>query len=207
MVCKSNWLCAIAFLLAVSVQSQAQSNAADKSTTNRSPAPSEIVAEEVVVESSLNVRPKQSSHRRVREVFAFLTPNLRSKRQFGPTQSYYPNQNYQIYPHKQSSSQATAQSNSHSHSNGPSGVQDANALANAQAFQASGFGATANNAVTNTLSIGPNGSSGGNANSGGQTYTLPNGQTLNIAYSNGNSFGPNGLSSTSQGNSIAFNGK
>lgn len=47
---------------------------------------------------------------------------------------------------------------------------------------------------------------GGFSNSGGQTYNLPNGQTLSITHNNGASFNPFGRPSTSQGSSIAFGG-
>lgn len=47
---------------------------------------------------------------------------------------------------------------------------------------------------------------GGVSNAGGQTYQLPNGQTLNIAFNNGYSFLPGGRPSTSQGSSVSVAG-
>lgn len=230
MVFVSNWLCAITIsLFAAVVQSQVQETTTKPpfSANDQSGA---IVAEEVVVESSLNVRnPAVSIRRRTRGLRSNIlrTPgplshiepkdvHVRSARQLnsGPN-AFYPQQN-SLYPqpfyqpNNYDSSQSTAQSNSHSHANGPFGSQNADALAAAQAFQTNGpsgsFGATSNNANTQTLGIGLNGAGGGFSNSGGQTYNLPNGQTLNIAYNNGASFTPFGPSSTSQGSSIAFGG-
>lgn len=50
-------------------------------------------------------------------------------------------------------------------------------------------------------------SQGGFSNAGGQTYNLPNGQTLSLTYNNGASFNPFNRPSTSQGSSIAFGGQ
>lgn len=100
---------------------------------------------------------------------------------FYPQNAFFPQNFYQ--PNNYDNSQSTAQSQSHSHGNSPFGSQNADALAAAQgkttllfnilllymlmlfwyssAFQTNGpfgsFGATSNNANTQTLDIGANG--------------------------------------------------
>ncbi|XP_055315562.1 ATP-dependent RNA helicase glh-1-like isoform X2 [Sitodiplosis mosellana] len=216
----SSWLC-IAILLTISVQSQAQRNDAANNQINNKPAPnSQNFAEEVIVESSLTVNPQsQIKSRKIRDAIYYLVSDsslVRAKRQFGGPGfggsgfggSGFGGPGFQQPNYD--SSQSTAQSNSHSQGAGPAGFGNANALAGAQAFQTNGptgsFGATATNAHTDTSNSSPYGGfSGSNANSGGQTYNLPNGQTLSISYNNGFS-NTNGNPAHSQGSSVAFSG-
>ncbi|XP_055304929.1 uncharacterized protein LOC129569790 [Sitodiplosis mosellana] len=168
------------------------------------------LAEEVIVESSLTVNPQPPiESRNIRDLLYYLvsdSPLVRAKRQFGGPGFGGPGFQQPNY----GSSQSTAQSNSHSQGFGPAGFGNANALAGAQAFQTHGpsgsFGATSSNAHTDTSNSSPfGGFSGSNTNSGGQTYNLPNGQTLNIAYNNGFS-NTNGNPARSQGSSVSFSG-
>jgi len=218
MALTSTWLCAITVLLAIAVQSQAQSNAANEKTNVPSKpnnSDGKIYAEEIVVESSLYVHnpstPKKS--RASRNVIYYLMPDAsfapshRTKRQSG----FYPNQGFGNFNNGYGNSQSSAQSGSHSNYFGPDGFLDANALAAAQGFQSSSptgsFGATSSNANTQNLASSPlGGSSGGASNSGGQTYQLPNGQTVSLTFNNGFSFLPNSRPSTSQGSSVAVSG-
>lgn len=108
------------------------------------------------------------------------------------------------------SSSALANANAHNQQFGPNGFGASAANAGAQAFQTQGplggFGASASNAQSQGFQVGPNGLTGSAGLSGGQSYNLPNGQTLSLTYANGVSFGPDGRPTVSKGNSIAFSG-
>lgn len=90
-----------------------------------------IVAEEVIVESALNVRNPTVPVRKVREVLYYLIPAdfssvTRQKRQgFAPAGGYYNPQNY-------GGTQSTAQAASDSHYFGPDGFAAGHGQAGAQ---------------------------------------------------------------------------
>lgn len=140
-----------------------------------------------------------------------------------PSSFFHSNPNY-------GSSSALANANAYNQQFGPNGFGASAANAGAQAFQAQGplggFGASASNAQSQGFQAGPNGITvrylktfnwyitltiflilniqGSAGLSGGQSYNLPNGQTLSLTYANGVSIGADGRPTVSKGNSIAF---
>lgn len=81
------------------------------------------------------------------------------------------------------------QSSSHANANAfnqqqrPHGFGSQSAMASAQGFRNQNIGASATNAATQSMQVGPHGMQGGASMSGTQTYNMPNGHDLNVAYS------------------------
>ncbi|KAM7359181.1 uncharacterized protein ACRADG_003876 isoform 2-T3 [Cochliomyia hominivorax] len=160
-----------------------------------------VAVDEVVVESSLYIKPKQQRPqlRRVRRSILndlnnfnlkTLVEHKRVKRQFGQSQAV---------------SNAAAQNNYYNRF----GFGNSAANAQAQAFNAygpyGGFGASAAGTVTQAL----NGNRFGFENSAGAshalTFNLPNGQTVNFASTNSFANGPFGNNANSRGSSVSIN--
>ncbi|KAG4073884.1 hypothetical protein HA402_014089 [Bradysia odoriphaga] len=206
-------------------------------TTSSPPAPGQPLVgapfDEIIVESSLNVRKKPEPARRRTRSLAWNVINpehVRSKRQFQHQYNSFNPYNLNRYTplnipsnsvshsnansqslsfgnpdYSSSASQANANSNSLGY--GPQGFGNGAALAQSQGFQSVGplgsFGATSANSQTQSFQAGLNGFQGASGLSNSQTYTLPNGQTINLAITNAFSNGPNGHAN-GQGNSISI---
>ena len=158
--------------------------------------------DEVVVQSSLHIKPKQQrlQLRRVRRSILGVLDNRKSllehkrvKRQFGQ------------FGQSQAVANAAAQQNF----NNQFGFGNSAANAQAQAFNAQGpagsFGASAAGTVTQAL----NGNSLGFQNSAGAshalTFNLPNGQSVNFASTNSFANGPGGNNANSRGSAVSVN--
>ncbi|XP_055689683.1 uncharacterized protein LOC129793585 [Lutzomyia longipalpis] len=162
--------------------------------------------DEIVVESSLNIRKKPTPVRQTRSLAELLTHSavLRRIRQddgnFGG--------GFGNFGQDFGSSSAIANANAHNQYFGPGGFGGSAANAGAQAFESHGplgsFGASASNAQSQGFSVGPNGITGSAGLSGGQTYNLPNGKTFSFTYGNTVSFGPDGKPTISRSNSASF---
>ncbi|XP_065075211.1 uncharacterized protein LOC135698964 isoform X2 [Ochlerotatus camptorhynchus] len=152
--------------------------------------------EEILVESSLNVRKTNpSSRRHVRSVVDLLVPNnARVKRQFGGDFG---------------ASSAQANANAFNQQFGPNGFGASAANAGAQSFfnqgPGGGFGASAANSASQGFQAGPNGITGSAGQSGSQSYNLPGNREISLSYTGGFSVA-DGKPSVSQGNSISFTG-
>lgn len=160
-----------------------------------------VAVDEVVVESSLYIKPKQRPQlRRVRRSILSDLDNLKSlvehrrvKRQFGE------------YGQSQAVSNAAAQQNY----NNLFGFGNSAANAQAQAFNAQGpsggFGASAAGTLTQAV----NGNHLGVQNAAGAshalTFNLPNGQSVNFASTNNFANGPNGNNANSRGSAVSIN--
>ncbi|XP_070502224.1 spidroin-2-like [Chironomus tepperi] len=138
--------------------------------------------EELVVASSINVRPKGRN-----EI-------IRQKRQFGGFGPY-------------GQSQSAANANAYNQQFGPNGFGASAANAQAQGFQSQGplggFGANAANAATQNFQAGPGGFGGSAGFSGSQNYNLPGNHNLGISYGQTYS-NANGVPSQAGSNSITY---
>ncbi|KAI8122359.1 hypothetical protein CVS40_6763 [Lucilia cuprina] len=160
-----------------------------------------VAVDEVVVESSLYIKPKQQRPqlRRVRRSI-FDNFNLKSliehkrvKRQFNE------------YSQSQAAANAAAQQNY----NNLFGFGNSAANAQSQAFNSQGplggFGASA----AGTLTQATNGNKFGVQNSAGAshalTFNLPNGQSVNFASTNNFANAPGGNSANSRGSAVSVN--
>ncbi|GAB0100851.1 hypothetical protein DMENIID0001_169480 [Sergentomyia squamirostris] len=169
--------------------------------------------DEIVVESSLNIRKKPTPVRQSRSFPDISRRSVRRvRRQNGNFQQKFGNNNF---PNNfggnlgdYGSSSALANAHAMNQFFGSDGFGGSAALAGAQSFEShgplGGFGASAANSQSQGFSVGPSGIRGSAGLSGGQTYNLPNGQTLSLTYSDSVSFGPDGKPTVSKGSSIAF---
>ncbi|XP_037814858.1 uncharacterized protein LOC119605676 [Lucilia sericata] len=160
-----------------------------------------VAVDEVVVESSLYIKPKQQRPqlRRVRRSifdnfnFKSLVEHKRVKRQFND------------YSQSQAAANAAAQQNY----NNLFGFGNSAANAQSQAFNSQGplggFGASA----AGTLTQATNGNKFGVQNSAGAshalTFNLPNGQSVNFASTNNFANAPGGNSANSRGSAVSVN--
>ncbi|KAL7027063.1 hypothetical protein ACKWTF_005284 [Chironomus riparius] len=121
--------------------------------------------EELVVASSINIRPKGRN-----EI-------IRQKRQFGGF----------------GQSQSAANANAYNQQFGPNGFGASAANAGAQGFQSQGplggFGANSANAATQAFQAGPGGFGGSAGFSGSQNYQLPGNHNIGITYGQSKLFG------------------
>lgn len=158
-----------------------------------------IAVDEVVVESSLYIKPKPRPQlRRTRNaIFAEFNNNIvplilhrRVKRQFQQSQAI---------------SNAAANQNYAS----PFGFQSSAANAQAQAFNAQGpsgsFGASAAGTGTQALNLNRFGAQNSAGASHSLNFNLPNGQTINFASTNSFANGPAGNTANSRGSSVSVN--
>lgn len=152
--------------------------------------------EEILVESSLNVRKTNPALRRhVRSIVDLLVPsNARVKRQFGGGFG---------------ASSAQANANAFNQNFGPQGFGASAANAGAQSFfnqgPGGGFGASAANSASQGFQAGPGGITGSAGQSGSQSYHLPGNRDISLSYTGGFSVA-DGKPSVSQGNSVSFSG-
>ncbi|XP_013114655.1 uncharacterized protein LOC106092364 isoform X2 [Stomoxys calcitrans] len=175
------------------------SNIASQHNIQTQSLPGNIAVDEVVVESSLYIKPKpQPQLRRTRNaVFGEFSNSLlplvlhrRVKRQFGQTQAV-----------------ANAAANQNSKTNG--GLQSSAANAQAQAFNAQGpsgsFGASSAGTATQSLSINSQGTQNAAGASHSLNFNLPNGQSINFASTNSFANGPAGNMANSRGSAVSVN--
>ncbi|KAG5683975.1 hypothetical protein PVAND_013230 [Polypedilum vanderplanki] len=141
--------------------------------------------EEIVVESSLNIRKKAP------------VSALRVKRQFGGFGG----------PPGYGQSSALANADSWAQYHRPGGFGATSGIAGAQAFNSQspygGFGATAANTGTQGFDCGYTGCTGSAGMSGSQTYDLPGGRHVNIGYG-GTFSNAGGTPAIGNSNSISF---
>jgi len=192
------WLGAIVLALAIECYAVEEQNPQNQDVASQ---PSGLAVEEVVVESSLNIRKKPQPVRQTRNaVYIYpvndliLTALRRQKRQFNPNWG---------------ASNSAAQANANAFNFRPGGGFDtSNAFSNAQGFQNRGpggsFGANSAGAFTDNFSVGPNGINGGASFSNSQNYDLPNGHHLNLALAQGFTIGPDGKPVRSNSNAINY---
>ncbi|XP_055702787.1 uncharacterized protein LOC129801590 [Phlebotomus papatasi] len=165
--------------------------------------------DEIIVESSLNIRKKPTPVRQSRSFVEELSGSAAVRRVRREDGNNFPNfENFGPNFGNFGSSSALANANAQNQYFGQNGFGGSAANAGAQSFEShgplGGFGAAASNAQSQGFNVGPNGITGSAGLSGGQTYNLPNGQTLSLTYGNTVSFGPDGKPTVSRGNSIAF---
>ncbi|XP_055533443.1 PE-PGRS family protein PE_PGRS47-like isoform X2 [Wyeomyia smithii] len=179
-------ICVSALLLVVAVNGHSE-DVALKARTN------DAAFEEVLVQSSLNVRKSNSAARRhVRSLMDLLMApsHSRPKRQFGF-----------------GASSSNANANAFNQQYGPQGFGASAANAGAQSFYnqgpGGGFGASAANSGSQGFQAGPGGLSGSAGMSGSQSYHLPGNRDISLSYTQGFSVA-NGRPNVSQGNSISF---
>ncbi|XP_058456271.1 uncharacterized PE-PGRS family protein PE_PGRS10-like isoform X2 [Malaya genurostris] len=155
---------------------------------------SDAAHEEILVESSLNVRksnPAVRKHARSLMDLLMSPSHSRPKRQFGGF----------------GASSSNANANAFNQQFGPQGFGASAANAGAQSFYnqgpLGGFGASAANSASQGFQGGPGGFSGSAGMSGSQSYHLPGNHDVSLSYTGGFSVA-NGKPSVSQGNSISF---
>ncbi|XP_067614098.1 uncharacterized protein [Eurosta solidaginis] len=165
------------------------------------------ICDEVVVESSLYIKPKVNMRPQVRRVrsipfdmpltSASLLEHIRVKRVL----------KYQSLPPQYGQSQATANAAAHDIKYVRYGTNTAASNAGAQAFNTFGpngsFGAFSAGTISQATQMGPLGVQNSVGASLSQTYTLPNGQTINFASTNSFANGPFGNNANSRGSSVA----
>ncbi|XP_061391131.1 uncharacterized protein LOC133326528 [Musca vetustissima] len=197
--------CFIVLLMFVAINGLAvvaavdDSNIANQHNIQTQPLPGNIAVDEVVVESSLYIKPKPRPQlRRTRSaIFAEFNNNLvplilhrRVKRQFQQSQAIsnaFANQNL-ASPFGFQNSAANAQAQAFN-SQGPAGSFGASAAGTGtQAFNANRFGAQNSAAASHTLN-----------------FNLPNGQTINFASTNSFANGPAGNIANSRGSAVSVN--
>lgn len=176
-------------------------NVVSEDNTPSAPLPINGAAvDEVLVESSLYIKPKTNLKPQVRRVrsipfamplnSASLLEHVRVKRMPQSGQS-----------------QATAAADSNSFNFGPDGSSSAAANAGSQAFNAFGpngsFGASSAGTLTQASQLGDFGSEFSGAASMSQVYKLPNGQVINFSSTNSFANGPNGNNANSRGSSVS----
>ncbi|XP_059616093.1 uncharacterized protein LOC132261325 isoform X2 [Phlebotomus argentipes] len=157
--------------------------------------------DEIIVESSLNIRRKPTPVRQTRSLAEMLSGETSKKLRRDDGNNFPSFENFGSNFGNFGSSSALANAHAQNQFFDKDGFGGSAANAGAQAFESHGplgsFGASASNAQ----SQGFNGSAG---LSGGQTYNLPNGQTFSFTYGNTVSFGPDGKPTVSRSNSVAF---
>ncbi|XP_073837770.1 uncharacterized protein [Musca autumnalis] len=195
--------CFIVLLIFVAINRIAaegdDSNIANQHNIQTQSLPGNIAVDEVVVESSLYIKPKPRPQlRRTRsaifpEFNSYLVPlnfHRRVKRQFHQSQAI---------------SNAAANQNFASQF----GVQNSAANAQAQAFNAQGpsgsFGASAAGTGTQALSLNRFGAQNSAAASHSLNFNLPNGQKINFASTNSFANGPAGNTANSRGSAVSVN--
>ncbi|XP_037908327.1 uncharacterized PE-PGRS family protein PE_PGRS54-like [Hermetia illucens] len=162
--------------------------------------------DEVVVDTSLNIRHKASAARRPRDLYVGV-PLVDYK--FLKREKRQVNRRRGGGGGGVGSSSSSANAASQSHFSRPGGQFGASAAnAQAQGFQSTGplgsFGASAAGTQTQSFQANRKGIQGSAGASGSQTYNLPNGKTVSVTFSNGFSVGPNGRPTTSGGQSVAI---
>ncbi|XP_014097407.1 uncharacterized protein [Bactrocera oleae] len=176
-------------------------NVVSEDNTRSAPLPINGAAvDEVLVESSLYIKPKSNMRPQVRRVrsipyamplnSASLLEHVRVKRMPQSGQS-----------------QATAAADANSFKFGPHGSSAAAANAGSQAFNAFGphsaFGASSAGTLTQASQFGAFGPQNSAAASMSQAYRLPNGQVINFASTNSFANGANGNNANSRGSSVS----
>ncbi|XP_011190627.1 uncharacterized protein LOC105217338 [Zeugodacus cucurbitae] len=176
-------------------------NVVSEDNTPSAPLPINGAAvDEVLVESSLRIKPKanlRGQARRVRSIpfemplnSASLLEHVRVKRAPQSGQS-----------------QATAAADANSHYFGPQGSGSSAANAGSQAFntfsQLGSFGASSAGTLTQASQSGIFGSQNSGAASMSQVYKLPNGQVINFASTNSFANGPKGNQANSRGSAVS----
>ncbi|CAD7005235.1 uncharacterized protein LOC101457601 [Ceratitis capitata] len=163
--------------------------------------------DEVVVHSSLYIKPKANLRPQVRRVrslpFAMplnsvsLLEHVRVKRM----------PQYKRFGPQYGQSQANAAADANSIQFGPQGASSAASNAGSQAFNAFGpngsFGASSAGTLTQASQSGLFGSSNSAGASMSQVFRLPNGQVINFASTNSFSNAPNGNNANSRGSSVS----
>ncbi|XP_053685513.1 uncharacterized protein LOC128735062 [Sabethes cyaneus] len=180
-------ICVSVLLLVVAVSGHSE-DVALKAKTN------DAAFEEVLVESSLNVRNSNLAARRpARSLMDLLMSpsHSRPKRQFGGF----------------GAASSNANANAFNQQFTPQGFGASAANAGAQSFYnqgpLGGFGASAANSASQGFQAGPGGLSGSAGMSGSQSYHLPGNRDVSLSYTGGFSVA-DGRPSVSQGNSISF---
>lgn len=176
-------------------------NVVSEDNTPSAPLPINGAAvDEVLVESSLYIKPKTNLRPQVRRV--------RSIPFAMPLNSVSLLEHVRVKRVPQSGqSQATAAADSNSFNFGPFGANSAAANAGSQAFNAFGpngaFGASSAGTLTQASQFGPFGPQNSAGASMSQVYRLPNGQVINFASTNSFANGPNGNNANSRGSSVS----
>ncbi|XP_054733113.1 uncharacterized protein LOC129241018 [Anastrepha obliqua] len=204
-----NFLTFSASLILIAAFSSASSlNVVSEDNIASAPLPANGAAvDEVVVESSLYIKPKANLRPQVRRVrsipfemplnSASLLEHVRVKRrpQFQPFAPQY------------GQSQAIANADAHNRNVGPFGANTADSNAGSQAFNAFGpngsFGASSAGTISQATQSGPFGLQNSAGASMSQSYKLPNGQTINFASTNSFANGPFGNNANSRGSSVS----
>ncbi|XP_067644681.1 uncharacterized protein [Eurosta solidaginis] len=197
----------VTFTLFFAFGSTTSLNVVSEDNMPSAPLPNGAAVDEVVVESSLYIKPKVNMRPQVRRVrsipfdmpltSASLLEHIRVKRV----------PKYQSLPPQYGQSQATANAAAHDIKYVRYGTNTAASNAGAQAFNTFGpngsFGASSAGTISQATQMGPLGVQNSVGASLSQTYTLPNGQTINFASTNSFANGPFGNNAYSRGSSVA----